>query len=161
MPKIMTCLWFDMNAEEAVKYYTGIFKNSKVIQVTHYSPSVSKAIGIPAGAVLTILFQLDGQKYIALNGGPGFKFSEAVSLIILCKTQKEVDYYWRRLAKGGQEGQCGWLKDKSGFSWQVAPAGMQRWISDKTPRKDDRVLAALLPMKKLILKDLERAYKAE
>src|SRR5688500_10507904 len=129
MSKITPCLWFDDNAEEAVKFYTSIFKNSKIGSISRYGDAAAKAAGRPKGSVLTIMFQLNGQDYMALNGWPIFKFSEAVSLMVNCENQDELDYYWNKLSEGGdpRSQQCGWLKDKFGLSWQIVPAKMNEW----------------------------------
>src|SRR5688572_4793022 len=129
--KIVPCLWFDGNAEVAVKYYISVFKNSKILS-TSYSPEGSH---IPEGTVLTMQFQLAGQKFMALNGGPAFKFTEAISLMVYCDTQQEIDYYWDKLSKGGAKIECGWVKDKFGLSWQIVPAIFEKMITDKDPAK--------------------------
>lgn len=152
--KITTFLWFDNNAEEAAKFYVSVFKNSRILKTTRYpegSPS-------PAGTVMTVEFELDGQEFIALNGGPHFKFTEAISLVVHCKTQQEVDYYWEKLtADGGQESQCGWLKDKYGLSWQITPDVLLNFWSEGDPAQAQRVMQAMLGMKKIIIKDIEAA----
>ncbi|MEW6324987.1 MAG: VOC family protein [Nitrospirota bacterium] len=154
--KITPCLWFDDNAEAAVKFYTSIFKNSKIGSVTRYGDAAAKVAGRPKGSVMTIRFQLDGQEFLALNGGPIFKFTEAVSLIVNCENQKEVDELWAALsADGGQEVECGWLKDKFGLSWQIVPTAVSTMIED--PQKSDKVMAALLKMTKLDLNALQQA----
>lgn len=156
--RIAPTLWFDTNAEEAVAFYTSIFKNSKVHAVTHYGDAGPR----PKGLVMTIHFQLDGHEFIALNGGPEFKFNEAISLTVNCNGQKEVDEYWNKLlAGGGQEVQCGWLKDRFGLSWQVVPTTLPKLLQDKDPRKSQRVMEALLQMKKLDVERLQRAYDEE
>jgi predicted 3-demethylubiquinone-9 3-methyltransferase (glyoxalase superfamily) len=152
--KITTFLWFDNNAEEAAKFYTSIFKNSRIRQSARYPEGAPS----PAGTVMTVEFELDGQEFIALNGGPHFKFTEAISLFVHCKTQEEVDYFWEKLtADGGQESQCGWLKDKFGLSWQIVPDGLMKQWTNGDPEKAKRVMAAMMTMKKLIIKDLEAA----
>jgi predicted 3-demethylubiquinone-9 3-methyltransferase (glyoxalase superfamily) len=157
MQKIIPCLWFDKNAEEAVKFYTSVFKNSKVTRVTHYGD----AGPMPKGTVLTIAFQLEGQDYLALNGGPEFKFNESISLSVSCQTQEEIDRLWKKLTEGGgQPGQCGWLKDKFGLSWQITPAVLDEWVSDDDPARADRVMQALLPMTKLDMRVLSQAANA-
>ena len=160
MNKITPCLWFDNNAEEAVKFYTSIFKNSKIKATSRYGDAASKAAGRPKGSVLTIAFELNGQDYTALNGGPIFKFTEAISLQVNCDNQDELDYYWNRLGEGGdpRAQQCGWLKDKFGLSWQIVPSAMAEWVNDRDQAKSDRVMAALLPMKKLDIAALQKAY---
>lgn len=159
--RITTCLWFDKEAEEAAKFYTSIFKNSKIGRVSHYGKEGHEIHGGKEGTVLTIEFELDGYKFTGLNGGPLFKFNEAVSLIINCDTQEEVDYYWEKLSKGGDPAsqQCGWLKDKYGLSWQVVPTILAKLISDGDAKKADRVMKALLQMKKLDIKELEKAAR--
>ena len=136
-----------------------IFKKSKILKVTRYSEEAANASGRPAGSVLTMEFELEGQRFTALNGGPHFKFTEAVSFVVNCKTQTEVDKFWKRLSAGGQEGQCGWLKDKYGLSWQIVPAMLGEWLSDKDTAKARRVLAALLQMKKLDINALKQAAR--
>src|SRR3990170_117291 len=137
MNKIAPCLWFDSNAEEAVKFYTSIFKNSKIKQISHYGDAAAQAAGRPKGSVLTIAFDLDGQDFTALNGGPIFKFSEAFSLQVYCENQDELDHYWNKLSEGGDPNaqQCGWLKDKFGVSWQVVPAAVAKMMTDPDPAK--------------------------
>jgi predicted 3-demethylubiquinone-9 3-methyltransferase (glyoxalase superfamily) len=155
MQRVTPCLWFDTQAEEAAKFYTSIFKNSKLGHISYYGDDAP----LPKGTVLTVTFTLDGQEYMALNGGPEFKFNEAVSFMVNCKTQDEIDYYWDKLTAGGQEVQCGWLKDRYGVSWQIVPAGIATMISDKDPARADRVMQALMKMVKLDLAALERAYE--
>lgn len=152
-------LWFNNNAEEAVKFYTAIFKQSKTGKVARYDEAGAQVSGRRAGSVMTIEFQIAGQDFIALNGGPCFKFNEAVSFVVSCKSQKEVDYYWRKLtAGGGKEVQCGWLTDKFGVSWQVVPAVMDKLMSSKDPAKSQRVMAAMLQMVKLDIGKLKAAH---
>jgi len=158
MQKITACLWFDDRAEEAAKFYTSIFKNSKIKGITHYGKAGAKASGRPEGTVMTVLFELDGQEFLALNGGPHFKFSPAVSFIANCKNQKEIDELWRKLSAGGTPSVCGWLTDKFGVSWQINPANMSKMMLNKDPRKSERVMAAVLKMKKIDLKTLQKAY---
>jgi predicted 3-demethylubiquinone-9 3-methyltransferase (glyoxalase superfamily) len=158
MQKITPFLWFDDNAEEAVKFYTSIFKNSKIGKIARYDEAGEKAAGRPAGSVMTIEFRLEGQEFVALNGGPHFKFTEAISFVVSCKTQAEVDYYWNKLtADGGKEVQCGWLKDKYGLSWQVVPTILPELLSDKDAAKSQRVMEAMLQMVKLDIKKLKQA----
>ena len=158
MQKIVPCLWFNGNAEEAVHFYTSVFKNSKIGRVSHYTEDVGP---MPKGAVLTIAFQLEGLDYLALNGGPDFKFTEALSLMIGCQTQGEIDTLWKKLTDGGGEpGQCGWLKDKFGVSWQIVPAMLDEWVSDEDPARAERVMHALMPMTKLDLGALRQAANA-
>ena len=160
MEKITTCLWFDGNAEEAAKFYVSVFKNSKLGNVTRYGKEGFDVHGHPAGTVLTVDFRLDGRDFVALNGGPQFKFNEAVSFQVLCETQDEIDYYWDKLSAGGDQKaqQCGWLKDRFGVSWQVVPAVLPKLLQDKDPAKGDRVMKALLPMKKLDIDALLKAH---
>jgi predicted 3-demethylubiquinone-9 3-methyltransferase (glyoxalase superfamily) len=160
MQKITPFLWFDDNAEEAVKFYTSIFKNSKIGKIARYDEAGEKAAGRPAGSVMTVEFQLEDQDFIALNGGPHFKFTEAISFVVSCKTQAEVDYYWNKLtADGGKEVQCGWLKDKYALSWQIVPTVLGELLSDKDAAKSQRVMQAMLKMVKLDIKKLKQAAK--
>jgi predicted 3-demethylubiquinone-9 3-methyltransferase (glyoxalase superfamily) len=153
--KISTFLWYDGKAEEAVSLYTSIFKNSKILSVMR----CGEAGPGPRDSVLTVHFQLEGQEFIALNGGPMFKFTEAISLLVNCDTQQEIDEYWSKLtADGGQESQCGWLKDKFGLSWQIVPTALFKLMKDPDPAKSGRVMQALLQMRKLDLARLEAAY---
>jgi predicted 3-demethylubiquinone-9 3-methyltransferase (glyoxalase superfamily) len=162
MQKITPFLWFDSNAEEAVNFYASVFKNSKVGKVTRYDESSSKAAGRPEGSVMTMEFELEGQNFVAINGGPHFKFTEAVSFVVDCGSQEEVDYFWEKLtAEGGQESQCGWLKDKYGLSWQITPRVLIEMIGDKDPQKAHRVMEAMLQMKKIDIATLKRAYDGE
>ncbi len=157
MQKITPFLWFDDNAEEAVKFYTSIFKNSKIGKIARYDKAGEKAAGRPAGSVMTIEFHLEGQEFVALNGGPHFKFTEAISFVVNCQTQEEVDYYWEKLSEGGKEVQCGWLKDKFGLSWQIVPTVLGELLSDKDALKSQRVMEAMLQMVKLDIKKLKQA----
>jgi len=161
MQKITPCLWFDDQAEEAVKFYASIFKNSKIKSITRYSEDAAKVSGRPKGSVLTVAFKLAGREFLALNGGPIFKFTEAVSFIVNCETQAEVDRLWEKLSEGGEKGQCGWLKDKYGLSWQIVPTILSKMLQDKDARKSERVMSALLQMKKLDIKRLEQAFRKE
>jgi predicted 3-demethylubiquinone-9 3-methyltransferase (glyoxalase superfamily) len=156
--KITPFLWFDNQAEEAAKFYTSIFKNSKIENVTRYDEEGPKVSGRPKGSVMTVPFQIEGQEFVALNGGPMFKFTEAISFIVNCETQKEVDFYWEKLSAGGEEVQCGWLKDRFGLSWQVVPTVLTEMLQDKDPQKAQRVMAAMLKMKKIEIADLKKAY---
>ncbi|HUQ30273.1 MAG TPA: VOC family protein [Candidatus Paceibacterota bacterium] len=158
MQKITPCLWFDTQAEEAANFYASIFKNSKVKNVTRYDEASAAVSGQPAGSALTVAFELEGQEFIGLNGGPVFTFSEAVSFSIDCKDQEEVDYFWEKLSEGGSESQCGWLKDKFGLSWQVVPSVLPKLLGDTDAVKAKRVVEAMLKMKKIVVKDLEDAY---
>ena len=153
--RITPFLWFNNQAEEAVKFYTSIFKNSKAGEVTRYPEGTPG----PAGTVMTAPFQLDGQEFVALNGGPLFPFTEAVSFVVNCETQEEIDYYWQKLSAGGREVQCGWLKDKFGVSWQVVPRVLGELVSGKDPAKAQRVMHALLKMVKLDIKKLQEAAR--
>jgi predicted 3-demethylubiquinone-9 3-methyltransferase (glyoxalase superfamily) len=151
-------LWFDDQAEEAVKFYAAIFKNLKMERILRYGEEAAKTTGRPAGSVLTIEFELEGQKFVALNGGPLFKFNESISFVVNCETQKEVDYFWEKLtADGGQESQCGWLKDKFGVSWQVVPTVLIDMLHDKDSRKSERVMQAMLQMQKIDINKLQEA----
>jgi len=159
--KITPFLWFDNQAEEAVRFYTSIFKNSKVGKILRYGEEAAKVSqsGRAAGSVLTMEFEIEGQKFTALNGGPAFKFNESISFVVKCDTQKEVDYFWEKLtAGGGQESQCGWLKDKFGVSWQVVPTVLIEMLGDKDSEKSERVMKAMLQMDKLDIKKLKVAY---
>ena len=155
MQKITPFLWFDNQAEVAANFYVSIFKNSKIVKINRYG----EAGPGPKGSVMTVVFQLDGQEFIALNGGPHFKFTEAISFSVDCKTQQEVDEYWSRLTEGGQEVQCGWLKDKYGLSWQINPTVLGEMLSDPDPQKSKRVMEAMLKMKKIEIGELNRAYE--
>ena len=150
--KIATFLWFNNNAEEAVNFYVSVFKNSKILQTTRYS-DVGPG---PKGSVMLIDFELDGQKFIALNGGPQFKFTEAISLLIYCDTQEEIDYFWEKLSEGGQQVECGWLKDKFGLSWQVAPAILPELLGGDAAQTD-RFMTAMMKMKKFDIEELKKA----
>ncbi len=162
MQKITAFLWFDNQAEEAAKFYTSVFKNSKIVNVARYGEAGAKASGRPMGTAMTVAFQLDGQEFVALNGGPHFTFTEAISFVVNCKTQEEVDHYWEKLSEGGDERaqQCGWLKDKYGLSWQIVPTVLVEMLQDKDARKSERVMSALLQMKKLDIRVLKKAYGA-
>ena len=160
MQRITPFLWFDDQAEEAVKFYTSIFKKSRIGDIARYDKAGEKVSGRPAGSVMTVDFQIEGQDFIALNGGPIFKFTEAVSFVVNCKTQKEVDYYWRKLTSGGgKEVQCGWLKDKFGLSWQIVPTVLGELLSSKDSAKAQRVMTAMLKMVKLDIKKLKQAAR--
>jgi predicted 3-demethylubiquinone-9 3-methyltransferase (glyoxalase superfamily) len=158
--KITPCLWFDDQAQEAAEFYTAVFRNSKIVTVARYGEAGHDVHGKPAGTVMTVAFELEGQAFTALNGGPMFKFNEAVSFQINCETQEDVDYYWNKLSKGGdaRAQQCGWLKDKYGLSWQVVPRVLVELISDSDPEKSGRVMEAMLQMKKIDIDGLKRAY---
>ena len=158
--KITPCLWFDDQAEEAAKFYTAIFKDSRLVAIARYGEAGHEVHGRPAGSVMTVEFELDGQAFTALNGGPIFKFNEAISFQVNCETQEEVDYYWEKLAEGGDEKaqQCGWLKDKYGASWQVVPTVLPEMMSDAESEKSQNVFTAMMQMKKLDIAELQRAY---
>ena len=158
--KIAPCLWFDDQAEEAARFYTGIFKNSKIGTVARYGKAGHEVHGRPAGTVVTVAFELEGQAFTALNGGPVFKFNEAISFQVNCETQAEVDYYWEKLSEGGdvKAQQCGWLKDRYGVSWQVVPWALVEMITDPDSEKSGRAMEAMLRMKKLDIAELKRAY---
>jgi predicted 3-demethylubiquinone-9 3-methyltransferase (glyoxalase superfamily) len=157
MPKITPFLWFDNQAEEAMNFYVSIFKNSKVLSVARYGEGGPG----PKGTVMTAKFQLNGQEFIAFNGGPHFKFTEAISFSVDCKTQEEVDEFWEKLSAGGEEGQCGWLKDKYGLSWQINPTILGELLSDPDPGKSKRVMEAMLKMKKIDIKALKQAAEQQ
>ena len=161
MQKIIPCLWFDDKAEEAATFYASVFKNSKIGDVTRYGKEGYEIHRREAGSVLTVEFEIEGQKFVALNGGPVFKFNEAISFQVHCETQKEIDYYWEKLSEGGdkQAQQCGWLKDKYGVSWQIVPNVLGKMLQDKDTKKSDRVMKVLLQMRKLDIMALMRAYE--
>jgi predicted 3-demethylubiquinone-9 3-methyltransferase (glyoxalase superfamily) len=151
MQKITPCLWFDDKAEEGMKFYVSIFKNSKVGRIARYGEAGAKASGRPKGSVMTATFEIEGQEFMALNGGPHFKFSEAISFIVNCETQEEIDEFWEKLSDGGEQGVCGWLKDKYGLSWQIVPTALGKMLQDKDSEKVNRVMQAVLHMKKLYI----------
>src|SRR5436190_12739857 len=151
--KLTPNLWFDTEAEEAAEFYTSIFKNSRIVSKAHYTEAGPR----PAGTVMTVEWELDGQRFVGINGGPQFKFDEAISFQISCKDQEEVDYYWDRLTEGGEEGPCGWLKDRFGLSWQVVPTGMAELLGDPDTERATRAMKAMLQMKKLDLDALREA----
>lgn len=157
-PKLTTCLWFDGQGEDAARHYVSIFKNSRLGPVTRFGKEGFEIHGRPEGSVMTVEFELEGQKFVALNGGPQFKFDEAISFQIHCETQEEIDYYWNKLTEGGQEGPCGWLKDKFGLSWQVVPVALIDMLKDTDADKAGRVTKAFLQMKKFNIAELKRAY---
>ena len=158
--RITPCLWFDDQAEPAAQFYTGVFPNSRITQISRYGEAGYEIHGRPAGSVMVVAFELDGLGFTGLNGGPHFKFTEAISLQINCDTQKEIDYYWEKLSQGGDERaqQCGWLKDKFGLSWQVVPTVLPQLVKDADSAKSQRAMSAMLKMKKLDIGELERAY---
>ena len=158
MQKITPFLWFDSQAEAAANFYVSVFKNSKITCLSHYGEGGPG----PKGTVMTVSFELDGQTFVALNGGPKFPFTEAVSFAVNCETQEEIDYYWEKLtADGGEEVQCGWLADKYGLSWQIVPTKIQEWMTDPDPVRLQRVMAAVMQMKKLDLAAMERAFEGK
>lgn len=161
MQKITPFLWFDDKAEEAANFYVSVFKNSKIGAITRYSEEGAEASGRPKGSVMTVEFQLDGQEFIALNGGPHFKFTEAISFSVDCKTQQEVDEFWEKLSESGEKGRCGWLKDKYGLSWQVNPTVLGEMLQDKDPAKARRVMEAMLQMDKIDIETLKQAYEQQ
>lgn len=156
--RITNCLWFDSEAEEAANFYTSIFKNSAIGKITRYGKEGFQFHGKPEGTVMTMTFQLDGQEFLALNGGPVFKFNESFSMIVNCEDQDEIDHYWNSLKKGGEEGPCGWLKDKFGVSWQVVPVELAEMLTDADKKKTERVTKAYLQMKKFDVKKLREAF---
>jgi predicted 3-demethylubiquinone-9 3-methyltransferase (glyoxalase superfamily) len=153
MPEITPFLWFDTEGEEAAKFYTSVFPNSKIVDIARYGSAGPR----PEGTVMTVSFELDGQKFVALNGGPEFTFNEAISFEVSCKDQEEVDAFWSKLSEGGEEGPCGWLKDKFGVSWQIVPTRLIELVNDPDREKSQRVMAAMLSMKKIEIDGLERA----
>ena len=159
--KITPCLWFDTQAEEAASFYASVFKESRIVRVLRYGEAGHEIHRQRAGSVMTVEFELDGQRFTALNGGPHFSFSEAISLEVGCETQQEIDFFWDRLTEGGEQGPCGWLKDKYGLSWQVVPTSLGEMLSDHDHEKTRRVMNAFLQMKKLDIAALERAYAGE
>ena len=156
MQKLTPCLWFDTEGEEAATFYTSVFPNSKILEITHYGSAGPRA----EGTVMTVSFELDGQRFTALNGGPDFTFSEAISFEVSCDSQEEVDRFWSTLSEGGEEGPCGWLKDKFGVSWQIVPKVLVELLSDPDQEKAQRVMAAMLKMRKIEIDELERAAAA-
>jgi len=159
MQKITPFLWFANQAEEAATFYTSIFKNSKIVSVTRYDEAGAEASGRPKGTVMTVAFELEGQTFTALNGGPVFKFTEAISFVVNCTTQKEVDELWEKLSEGGEKERCGWLKDKYGVSWQIVPVILVELLQDKDAEKTQRVMEAMLQMDKLDMEGLKHAYE--
>jgi predicted 3-demethylubiquinone-9 3-methyltransferase (glyoxalase superfamily) len=157
MQKVTPFLWFDNQAEEAMNLYVSLFKNSKILSVTRYGEGGPG----PQGTVMTATFQLDGQEFYALNGGPEFKFTEAISLFVNCETQEEVDELWEKLSEGGEKSQCGWLKDKYGLSWQIIPTALGQMLGDKDPKKAQNVMKAMLQMTKIDIATLRRAYEQQ
>ena len=158
MQKITPCLWFDNQAEEAANFYASIFHDSKIRYVARYGKAAAAAAGKPEGSVMTVVFEIEGQEFMALNGGPLFTFTPAISLMVSCKTQKEMDALWEKLSAGGEEGQCGWLKDKYGVSWQIVPKVLGKMMKDQDAEKTNCVMKALIQMKKLDVAALKKAY---
>ncbi len=158
--KISTCLWFDHEAEAAVNFYTSIFRNSKILRITRYGKAGYEMHDMKEGTVMSVAFELEGQKFLALNGGPAFHFTEAVSFVINCDNQEEIDFYWDKLSNGGDENakQCGWLKDQFGLSWQVVPPVLSTMLQDSDAERSARVMKAMLQMKKIDIQELEEAY---
>ena len=163
MQKITSNLWFDNNAEDAAKYYTSIFNNSKILRISRYGKEGFEIHKMPEGTVMTVEFELEGQKFVGLNGGPLFQFSEAISFIVNCETQDELDYYWNKLSQGGdvKSQQCGWLKDKFGLSWQITPTILSDMLTDKDQKKSQRAMKAMMQMKKLDIQKLEEAFEGK
>lgn len=158
MQKITPCLWFDDKAEEAAKFYVSIFKHSKLGNITRYGDAGAEVSGRPKGSVMTVTFEIEGQEFVALNGGPLFKFTEATSFMVKCETQKDIDEMWEKLSQGGEEGQCGWLKDKYGLSWQIVSPEWDEMLRNKDTKKSERVMKALLQMGKPDIETLQKAY---
>jgi predicted 3-demethylubiquinone-9 3-methyltransferase (glyoxalase superfamily) len=159
MQRITPNLWFDRQAEEAAHLYVSLFPNSRIVDVAHYGESGAEVSGQPQGSVMTVTFELEGQRFIALNGGPQFKFTEAVSFMVNCETQAELDRLWNKLSEGGEEGPCGWLKDKFGLSWQIVPTALEKMLQAKDGAKSERAMQAMLKMKKLDIAALQRAFE--
>jgi predicted 3-demethylubiquinone-9 3-methyltransferase (glyoxalase superfamily) len=159
--KITPFLWFEDQAEEAANHYVSIFRDSRIKSITRYAEEAARISGRPEGTVMTVQFDLDGQEFTALNGGPVFKFTEAISFVVSCDTQEEVDHFWEKLSEGGQPVECGWLKDKFGVSWQVVPRILPEMLHDNDPVKSKRVMAAMLKMKKIDIAGLRRAYEGQ
>ena len=161
LQKITPCLWFDTQAEEAAKFYTSVFDNSRIKHISRYGKVGRDVHGKEPGSVMVVAFEIAGQTFTALNGGPQFKFTEAISLQVMCETQQEIDHFWSKLSEGGQEGPCGWLKDKYGLSWQIVPSALSQMMTDADGAKSDRVMAAVMKMKKFDLDALGRAYAGQ
>jgi predicted 3-demethylubiquinone-9 3-methyltransferase (glyoxalase superfamily) len=159
--KVTPFLWFDTQAEEAAKFYTSIFDNSRIKQIRRYGKAGHETHGMQAGSVMTVEFEIDGQPLVALNGGPHFKFTEAFSLQVNCENQDEIDYFWSKLSEGGQESRCGWLKDKFGLSWQIVPAMLEQMFGDADRAKSERAMSAVMRMKKFDIAALQRAYSGQ
>jgi predicted 3-demethylubiquinone-9 3-methyltransferase (glyoxalase superfamily) len=158
MKGITSCLWFEDQAEAAARFYTSVFKNSTLGNISRYGDAGAQAARRPKGSVMTVEFELAGQKFLGLNGGPEFKFSEAISFIVNCENQQEIDEFWSKLSEGGSEGPCGWLKDKFGLSWQIVPTALGEMLADQDPERAERVMASMLQMQKLDIAALRRAY---
>lgn len=161
MKKITPCLWFDKNAEEAVNYYLTIFPESKILHLAHYDETSSQAANMPVDSVMVIAFELGGNEFLALNGGPAFQMSPAISFIIECETQEEIDHFWYKLSDGGKTMACGWLTDKFGMTWQVTPTKLMEYMQDPDKEKSSRVNHAILKMTKIEIEPLEKAYRGE
>ena len=158
---ITPCMWFDTQAEDAANFYISIFDNSRIIRTLRYGEAGYEIHGKPAGSILTVEFELNGQRFTALNGGPQFKFNEAISLEVICETQGEIDYFWSKLGDGGELGSCGWLKDKYGLSWQITPSALGEMLNDPDEKKTQRVMNSFLRMKKLDIATIKKAYTDE
>lgn len=161
MQKIFPCLWFDDKAEEAAKFYVSIFKDSKISNISKYTEATEEVSGKPPGSVMAVEFQIDGQYFMALNGGPEFKFTPAISFVVNCESQKEVDNLWEKLTEDGEEMPCGWLTDKYGVTWQITPKVLDEMLKDKDPVKAERVMKAMLEMNKIDIEALRKAYNNE
>lgn len=161
MKRVTTCLWFKDQAEEAARYYVSLFRKSRLGPIVRYGAAGAKESGRPKGSVMTASFTLNGQRFMALNGGPAFKLSPAVSLIVPCRTQREIDRYWHALSRGGRKSVCGWLQDRFGLSWQIVPESIERMLNDRNPARSERVMAAVVTMTKLDLRKLQRAYAGD
>jgi len=159
MQRITPCLWFDTQAEEAANFYVSVFKHSKLGPITRYGDAGAQVSGRPAGSVMTVTFEIEGQEFVALNGGPLFKFTEAVSFMVKCETQAEIDEMWGKLSEGGEEGPCGWLKDKYGLSWQIVVPAWDEMLRDEDSEKSERVMAAILQMSKPDMQQVQQAYE--
>jgi predicted 3-demethylubiquinone-9 3-methyltransferase (glyoxalase superfamily) len=159
--KLTPCLWYDTQAEEAAKFYCSIFKNSKITSISRFPDAGQDVHGKPAGSVMVAAFEIDGQPFTALNGGPQYKFNEAVSFQVACDSQEEIDYFWSKLTEGGEAGPCGWLKDKFGLSWQVFPSALPKWLMDPDKARSARVMSAFMKMKKFDLEQLTQAYEGQ
>lgn len=161
MKKLTHCLWFDTEAEEAAKFYTSIFKDGKILGKNFYPNTGQETHGMPAGTVMTVPFEIGGQEYLALNGGPIFKHNESFSIMVNCENQEEIDYYWEKLSEGGEKSQCGWLKDRYGISWQITPTILGEMMMDRDPERVKRVMAAFMQMQKYDIAKLRQAYEGK